>query len=280
VISLSAHATDPESDTLTYAATGLPNGLSINTGTGLITGTISNTAAAGSPYSTSITVSDDNFATVGATDTFTWTVTAGGGGITFRSASSGANNVGNNVVIPAPAGVQANDVMVAVLDIKVAPTTTPPAGWNLVNSTANGSNFTQKVYTKVATGSEPADYTFTINENRAISGVIVAYSGVNTSNPVEIAGTVGSGTTTSITAPSVSSGLSGGMLIGAFGINADSTIAPPAGMTERGEIVSATRIRTEVSDLLLGAAGATGAKTATAATAAASLGQLIVLRPA
>ena len=30
VISLSAHATDPELDTLTYAATGLPNGLSIN----------------------------------------------------------------------------------------------------------------------------------------------------------------------------------------------------------------------------------------------------------
>ncbi len=82
--------------------------------------------------------------------------------------------------------------------------------------------------------------------------MIVAYSGVNTSNPVEIAGTVGSGTTTSITAPSVTSAFSGAMLIGAFGINADSTIAPPAGMTERGEIVSATRLRTEVSDLVLG----------------------------
>lgn len=51
-------------------------------------------------------------------------------------------------------------------------------------------------------------------------------------------------------------------------------------MTERGEIVSATRLRTEVADVVLGTAGATGAKTATAATAAASIGQLIVLRPA
>jgi hypothetical protein len=70
------------------------------------------------------------------------------------------------------------------------------------------------------------------------------------------------------------------MVVGAFGINADSTISPPAGMTERGEIASATRLRTEISDVVLGSAGATGAKTATAAAAAANIGQLIVLRPA
>ena len=281
-ISLSAHATDPESNPLLYAATGLPTGLSINTSTGLITGTVSNTAATGSPYSTSITVSDDNGATVGATDTLTWTVTAGGGGgsIVFRSASTGANAVGSNVVIPAPAGMQANDVMVAVLDVKVTPTMTPPAGWNLVSTTANGTNFTQRVYTKVATASEPASYTFTINESRAISGAISAYSGVNTTTPVEVAGTAGLGTTTSIAAPSVNSAFNGAMVIGAFGINADSTITEPAGMTERGEIVSATRIRTEISDVVLASAGATGTKTATAATAAATIGQLIVLKPA
>ncbi len=62
-------------------------------------------------------------------------------------------------MIPAPAGVQNNDVMVAVIDTKAAPTIDAPAGWTLVNTTANGSNFTQKVYTRVATGSEPASYT-------------------------------------------------------------------------------------------------------------------------
>ena len=51
-------------------------------------------------------------------------------------------------------------------------------------------------------------------------------------------------------------------------------------MTERGEIVSATRLRTEISDVVLASAGTTGAKTATAAAAAANIGQLIVLRPA
>ena len=92
-ITLSAAATDPEGDTLTYAATGLPTGLSINTSTGLISGTIAAGATANSPYSTSITVSDDNFATVGATDTFTWTVTAAPPAppIAFRSAATAAN---------------------------------------------------------------------------------------------------------------------------------------------------------------------------------------------
>ena len=53
LISLDADATDPDGDTLTYAATGLPAGLSINTATGVISGTLSLSAAAGSPYAVS-----------------------------------------------------------------------------------------------------------------------------------------------------------------------------------------------------------------------------------
>jgi hypothetical protein len=170
--------------------------------------------------------------------------------------------------------------MVAVIDAKAAPTITTPAGWTLITTTSNGSNFRQAVYFRVATGSEPASTTWSINENRAVSGGIVAYSGVATSNPVEVFSANGTGTTTAITAPSVTSAFNGAMIVGGFGINADSTISPPAGMTERGEIVSATRLRTEISDYVLTTAGATGAKTATAATASANIGQLIALRPA
>ena len=73
VISLDAGATDPDGDALTYAATGLPAGLSINTASGLISGTIGYAAAAASPYNVSVTVRDG--LTVDATDTFSWTVT-------------------------------------------------------------------------------------------------------------------------------------------------------------------------------------------------------------
>ena len=281
VISLSAHATDPESDPLTYSATGLPPGLSINTSTGLITGAISNTAAASSPYPTSITVSDDGFATVGATDTFTWTVTGGGGGgsVAFRASAFASNATVNNLVIPRPAGVQAGDVMVAVVDVKVNPTVTPPTGWALASTNTNGSELTQKVYTKVATGTEPSSYQWTFNENRAATGGILAYSGVSTSSPIEVT-SVGKAVSASITAPSVTTAFAGTVVLGAFGINNASSITQPAGTTERGEIASSTKIKTEVADYVQSAAGATGAKIALAASSGTNIGQLIVLRPA
>ena len=73
VVSISAGATDPLGESVTYSASGLPAGVNINTQTGLISGTIAYTAAAGSPYSVNLTVTDPGGST--DTDTFTWTVT-------------------------------------------------------------------------------------------------------------------------------------------------------------------------------------------------------------
>ncbi len=75
VISMSASATDPNNDTLLYGATGLPAGISIDTETGLISGTISYLASPDSPYAVTVTVSDDNGNTENATQSFTWVVT-------------------------------------------------------------------------------------------------------------------------------------------------------------------------------------------------------------
>ncbi len=73
IVDLAISATDPESDTLTYGASGLPAGLSMNATTGHITGTIASTAAAGSPYSVTVTVDDPHNPPVPTT--FSWTVT-------------------------------------------------------------------------------------------------------------------------------------------------------------------------------------------------------------
>ncbi|MBA3430786.1 MAG: putative Ig domain-containing protein, partial [Actinobacteria bacterium] len=70
-VSVSAAATDADGDSLTYGATSLPSGLSIDSSTGLISGTIAAGAATNSPYAVAITVSD---AAGNAVDGFSWTI--------------------------------------------------------------------------------------------------------------------------------------------------------------------------------------------------------------
>ncbi len=73
--SLQIHATDSASgQTLTYSASGLPAGLSINSSTGLISGT----PTTANTYNVSVTATDTTGAS-GSTS-FTWTISTSGGG--------------------------------------------------------------------------------------------------------------------------------------------------------------------------------------------------------
>src|SRR5437763_1477310 len=58
--------------TLTYTASGLPDSLTLEETTGLITGTIADLASNGSPYPVTVTVSDG---TLSKSQSFSWEVT-------------------------------------------------------------------------------------------------------------------------------------------------------------------------------------------------------------
>ncbi len=60
VVRLQIVASDPDNDPLTYSATGLPDGLTIDSASGLISGTISSTAVSHGPYAVTVTVNDGN----------------------------------------------------------------------------------------------------------------------------------------------------------------------------------------------------------------------------
>ncbi len=85
----------PSGDSWTYAATGLPSGLSINTSSGQISGTITGSANA---YSVSVTASDGEGAS--ASQSFTWNVS------TLSVTNPGTQNgaVGDSVALPIESG--------------------------------------------------------------------------------------------------------------------------------------------------------------------------------
>ena len=85
----------PIGDSWTYAATGLPSGLSINTSSGQIGGTITGSANA---YSVSVTASDGQGGS--ASQSFTWNVSSLS--VTNPGAHNGA--VGDSVVLPIESG--------------------------------------------------------------------------------------------------------------------------------------------------------------------------------
>jgi len=75
VINLAVAGSDPDGDDLAWTATGLPGGLSIDPGTGVISGTVSYSAAPGSPFSVTVRATDDGSPNLFDEVTFTWTVT-------------------------------------------------------------------------------------------------------------------------------------------------------------------------------------------------------------
>jgi uncharacterized repeat protein (TIGR01451 family) len=85
--------TDPDlpANPLSYTASGLPPGLSINSVTGVISGTPTFSASAGSPYSVDVTVTDS----LGESDmvTFSWTINDAGSGIDIVKTSDAGGSV-------------------------------------------------------------------------------------------------------------------------------------------------------------------------------------------
>ena len=71
-VSFAADASDPDGGGITFTATGLPPGISISPETGIVSGTVSHEAAAGSPFNATVTVTDSAGAV--ATNSFIWTV--------------------------------------------------------------------------------------------------------------------------------------------------------------------------------------------------------------
>lgn len=238
---------------------------------------------AGTTYSYTVQASDAAGNRSAQSSSVSATTPPAAGGIAFRSAATAANGTATTVVVPAPAGVTAGDVLVAGITTRGVPTVTAPAGWTVVRNDVNGTTLRQVVYTKVATTAEPASYTWTLSASKAGVGQVLSYTGVSTTAPVDVAGAAVNASSSSIVSPSVTTSVPNAEIVRLHGIARSASIAAPTGYVERAEVstVSATYpVTDESADLLQAASGASGSATATASGSALSIGQTVALRPA
>jgi hypothetical protein len=200
--------------------------------------------------------------------------------VAFLSASSAANASGStSEVISRPSGVTSGTVMVATITAAGTGAITAPSGWTQIADTT--TTLRQSSYYRVAGSSEPTSWTWSLASNRRASGGIVAYSGVDTSVPVD-ASAAASGTSGNATAPSVTTNVPGDTVIAAIGYAgtwSSNSITPAASTTERYDISDAGT-ESEGADFTQSTSGATPTRTVTPATGGAWIAHTIALYPA
>lgn len=192
------------------------------------------------------------------------------------------DNALNAVTVDVPAGVVDGQWMVAHISAAADVAITAPAGWTQIGAERHDGNLTTAVWHRTAS-SEPADYTWTLDGFTRVAGRIVAYSNVDTSDPVADNAVDGTTTsTTSIAMPSVTMPENGWLLI----LPADRRNSPSdpqvwsssdASDVKRGEVSGATGSSLQTSSAAIDSDRALSAGTPTRTIAAAhTWGQVTV----
>lgn len=211
----------------------------------------------------------------------------------FRSSSSESaiytDNVGY-VAVPAPAGVQPGDVMIAAHGGDrdgSAGGLTAPAGWTLIGAESEPVNAGHlKLWHRVATAAdEGATYQFGKPDNVFVSVGIVAFSDADPVVPA-VTFAESSALTTSMPAPSIS-GVVGGQLLTVHlageGDNSWRTFTAPSGMTERVDEAWPSNVDSWIAvgmnTQVLGGNGSTGTRTATCSDDAAYVTASLLVAP-
>ncbi len=243
-------------------------------------------------------------------------LTAGPASVSNWDLSGGGNDENFGVIfavrpadlrIPVPAGTLANDVMIATVAARpcsgssggaCSTTITPPVGWTLVNSfdqtTGGGTGGFGNIlyiYRRVATGAEPAAYTWRFGgtpvNNGAVGG-IASFSGVDTTNPVVAEAGQLTPNATSHAAPGIDTGIvTDTMLVASHAANSSTTWSSLDGMTSAVDAASlpvpdALGIGMSMFYQPQVAAGPTGTRTAQYSSGAAGdtgAAHLLALRP-
>ncbi len=220
-VSLQLSATSP-GGTMTYSASGLPAGLSINSGTGLITG--SPTAASSTPYSVTVTANDG---TSSSSQTFNWTVSA----INLVSPGDQTNNDGDTVSLSLTTSYHGTGTL-------SYSATGLPTGLNIssttgqITGTISGTADTDSPYSVIVTvtdGTNTSSQTFnwTVNQVVSLNSISTQSNAVGDAVSLQMSASDSENKTITYSATGLPSGLtinsSTGLISGTIAVGADTS---------------------------------------------------------
>lgn len=199
----------------------------------------------------------------------------------FAEAPVNSNSGTGTLTISTPTGVAAGDVMLAQVGQRSGSTFTAPAGWTLVRSDTLAGQIVSALYWRVVTTTEPTSHSWTSPSGGQSAGGIVAYRGVNTTNPVNAHAGL-TGTVATISIPAVTTTVSNTMVVALAAIRQTTPGLPSAttALWQRASGNGSGSMGISGGDAAFSGPGDTGARTATRSTNSFQwTGQTVALRP-
>lgn len=211
----------------------------------------------------------------------------GGSTPTFVAATSIAlANSATTVQQTPPVGVTLNDTMIAhVVARGDGQTISTPSGWTLIASTPTTDTSTtpdniHAVFWRNAGATETSPYTFTVGSSNTIGAVIAVFRGCDNSNPIDVDADQTNASSTTITAPTITTTVNNALLVFMVGGATTQAITPGGSLAEQWEQSGGTNtVLSYGATESFATAGATGTRTSTFASARASIGLLFALKP-
>ncbi|WP_052808030.1 LamG domain-containing protein [Methyloterricola oryzae] len=208
-----------------------------------------------------------------------------------RSSSTDTGGSGSgSLSFSSPSGLAVNDIVIAQIVVRGTPTINAPSGWTLVDSRSDGFfSLTQAIYWKAVgnSGLGTSTWSFSVSSVAILSYMV--FRGVDPVVPVNVHSQATAlapllGSSTSVTAPSLTPTVSGTYLAAFYAVaNGSAGFSEPSGMTEREDRKAGSSAGVGASanyQSYSGGTSATGSKTATATALGASVAHMLALWPA
>ena len=155
-----------------------------------------------------------------------------------------------------------------------------PTGWTPMLTGYNGS-ITQGTYFRVVASGDPGSFAWTWSGTRDASGGLFSFAGnFFAGSPVQVAGQANSSSTTSHSAPSVTTTVSDTHLLAAYGLDQNTSLIRDDPSMSAAYLITSGGTTSLLTHGLQAAVGATGARTATSGVAANGIGQTFAINPA